>query len=339
MPRILVGVFPAIICPMVRSAHVTSVTSGVPLQLLPLGGKKGREAKMSGAWVVNMARNALGEVQAKVGLDNFTIRDRDFDIRLRKLKLVKKFLVDSNNVQVPDDVKSKLDLGDLNNMTFGYIGRKPTRTEWSDLDDRLYILLRCLPEGAWKDLKIGQLGVYFDGLPFIFLGLALSAVLVCFLVPAALGLHTLDDLDQSAWYMRLAVFYVSAAWALSLGALGACAFLGTRVISDVRGSDKKSGGDSDVNFDITNANLLRTRIVLGVLFAFLLGLPVAGHALNAIFSLMASTSAVFDPKKLFMSDLPMIVLPFVVGFSMNLVLQLMERFVSVIQSFLGSNTR
>jgi hypothetical protein len=72
-------------------------------------------------------------------------------------------------------------------------------------------------------------------------------------------------------------------WLISQGGLGACAVLGTSVIfkaSQDKGVLERS--DSRENIDVTDPNSLSIRVILGTLFAVLLGLPFAVTSLNGL---------------------------------------------------------
>jgi hypothetical protein len=74
-------------------------------------------------------------------------------------------------------------------------------------------------------------------------------------------------------------------WTIAQGGLGSCAYLGTRV------AIKKAQGatESDLirdSADITDINVLKIRIILGALFAFIIGLPVSFRALQMIYESM-----------------------------------------------------
>ena len=79
-------------------------------------------------------------------------------------------------------------------------------------------------------------------------------------------------------------------WILALGGLGACAYLGTSLIAEsCRFSDRDASAPHGLvsqsssphvvttnvaEIDLTDVNLLGTKIIVGILFAFTVGLPV-----------------------------------------------------------------
>ncbi len=144
-------------------------------------------------------------------------------------------------------------------------------------------------------------------------------------------------------------------WILALGGLGSCAFLGTTLISEnarlnttsVLTTQSPSGGQISSEFDLTDRNLILTRIVIGILFAFLLGLSLSSGSLKFIvgqvvegnaFSQSASANTLKSAQE-YAAILGLTLLPFVVGFSTTLILGIMDRFVSSIRTIFGFTSK
>lgn len=128
--------------------------------------------------------------------------------------------------------------------------------------------------------------------------------------------------------------------------MGACAFLGTSAI--LRSfQDIAAAGGSDVSksresIDITDRNFLAIRVVLGTLFALLLGVPFSGRALYELNLALSSIPSDATGTNQLHSDytfLLFIVLPFIVGFSTSLVLTILTRSVAAIETFFGLSAR
>jgi hypothetical protein len=82
--------------------------------------------------------------------------------------------------------------------------------------------------------------------------------------------------------------------------------------------------------DITDRRVLQSRILLGALFGFLFGLPLANSAMKEV------NDALFkEDYTLNVSSLTVVFIPFLVGFSTNLVLTILDRFVAAIRSLFG----
>jgi len=131
---------------------------------------------------------------------------------------------------------------------------------------------------------------------------------------------------------------------MSQGGLGACAFLGTSVITrsaDIAKTQTVPAGDlkeitvSCAISDLTDRNFLKIRIVLGALFGFLFGLPIAHMALHFLFDGIES----YDPNKIGIStqNISLMITPFLIGFSTNLVLVLFSKLIAAIQGLFGVN--
>jgi hypothetical protein len=84
--------------------------------------------------------------------------------------------------------------------------------------------------------------------------------------------------------------------------------------------------------DVTDRNVLKIRILLGCLFGVLLGLPFSNRGLTELnkFMFSESNTGAFDP-----SGFAFIVVPFMLGFSTNLVLAILDRSISTIRTFFG----
>jgi hypothetical protein len=81
--------------------------------------------------------------------------------------------------------------------------------------------------------------------------------------------------------------------------------------------------------------------MLGALFGFLLGLPVANPALHIIYYSIYYNDTNQDAVKAVVSaeNIALMVMPFLIGFSINLVLALFGRFILVVQTLFGISTR
>jgi VIT1/CCC1 family predicted Fe2+/Mn2+ transporter len=166
-------------------------------------------------------------------------------------------------------------------LAFLALLRAPTPQEWSLLDEKLSVLSSYLdPILRWKK-RLTELGAYFRNLPIFFLFFSIVSLLL-----SVGGVIFADLIVPSA----LAFFHAGAIvlWTLALGGLGACAFFGTTLITESAKINTPSGQQSpnsfqlNSEFDLTGRNLLLTRLVVGILFAFLLGLPLSAGSLDFI---------------------------------------------------------
>ena len=174
----------------------------------------------------------------------------------------------------------------------------------------------------------------------------------------ALGLdhfsqYFVDEKHNYTWTGGTVDLLANMLWILALGGLGTCGYLGTSLMSESRrimarisslpntALPNTAGMDGSATpivseIDLTDANLITTRVVIGILFSFILCLPAYKGNLHAI--IMGATGGASDdvsnPQNL-AKDFALTLLPFILGFSTTLVLTVMERFVTAIGSLFG----
>jgi hypothetical protein len=127
---------------------------------------------------------------------------------------------------------------------------------------------------------------------------------------------------------------------------------------------KNSKNASPVEFpeeqaDITDKNILQTRIVLGCVFALTFGLPLSFYSLEGLrhflFPYMAPavatsvtvnlssagtpTGTASSAPTATSADIIWIVAPFMLGFSIHLVISLLNRFIASMRTFFGVTAR
>ena len=110
---------------------------------------------------------------------------------------------------------------------------------------------------------------------------------------------------------------------MSLGALGAVAFIGMNALSV----------QSDVTFDLSNTRLAFLRITLGALLGAVLTLPFGIDAFKQFAFLAANPTAPDDPS--FDTSGLLLLMPFILGFSTSLVILVLNRLVEAVQGFFG----
>lgn len=245
--------------------------------------------------------------------------DKRFIEQLREIKNLKQFLFEQKVRFEPAQLDS-IDLGLLNNLQFDGSGRPPTPEEWRLLDDKISALASYLSDDLRQKIRVRELSIFFDVLPLVFLLATLAAILYRFLYGGFLQKDSL--LFNFSFLLSLIV------WTVSQGGLGACAFLGTRIAT--KRPEKATPDPFAEVADITDESILRIRIVLGCLFGALVGVPIGNIAFDKMGSALYDASVTLSP-----SDFALIVLPFMVGFSTNLVLAILERLIESIRTFFG----
>lgn len=250
------------------------------------------------------------------------ISDERFGAQLKEVQALKKFLFEEK-VQFSHEQIEAIDLGPLNNLTIASRGRQPTDDEWKLLDLKLWALSSLLSEDLRQKVRIRELGVFFGTIPIVFLAISLASLVVLFV-------YTLVFSDQNSVPAVITFLLSLIAWSVSQGGLGACAFLGTRVAIK-RAEGKDVINPSDESADVTNRNVLKIRIVLGCLFASLVGLPISNLAMLQLSNLIFSKS----DTEWNSASFSLILIPFMIGFSTNLVLGLLDRFIISVRTLFG----
>ncbi|SRR5882672_444459 len=257
------------------------------------------------------------------------LSDRLFDDQLNQVKKLKLFLIEE---KVPFDVENSIDINYFNGFRYEANGRSPTKEDWSHLDAIYLALVKSLhaKPGLRRKIRIQELALYFRTLPIVFF--SASAI--------STGLYfELDDIFGRFWFYYPMWTSLIIVWPIFQGGLGACAFLGTSAIIQRRREIKEkerepTSGKMEFDFaDITDKNFLAIRVVLGCLFGFLLGFPFAKYSLDSTFETVRTLNTL--NVKEFAPGL----VPFMVGFSTNLVLTLLNRLVATIQAIFGLSGR
>jgi hypothetical protein len=256
-----------------------------------------------------------------------TISDRRFIENLTQVYKVKQFLFEEK-IRLEKKDLSDIDLEELNNLHYSSAGRTPTVKEWCKLDEKFVNISSHLTDEMRRKLRLYELGMFFKTFPVIFLAISIISVNGAVMLPSLI-----PDIN-SLFRFLLWQLYLSA-WLLSQGGLGACAFVGTSMI--VKTIPKKNSyPSSNIQeiIDVTDKNFLTSRILLGALFAAIIGLPFVSKSMHSITNLFYHDQDKLDP-----TSLPYILLPFIAGFSINLVLTILGRFVLAIEAFFGGSAR
>jgi hypothetical protein len=269
--------------------------------------------------------------EARKNVQCHCICSEQFIRNLDQIRKTKAFLFEEKVNIKPQDV-DQVDLGSLNNLIYDRRGRLPTPLEWRMLDEKLSVLSSYLDSTLKRKIRIRELDFFFGPLPLVLLLLTAVTTVIYF---------TYTLLVKSGGPAATTIFVsVLIVWTICQGALGACAFLGTSVTGTSIAN--KPTGDSqptETSIDITDPSVLKIRVISGSLFAFLVGLPFAYQALSALetaFFGPDTQSPVGDPTNLSTASISWVVfVPFIVGFSTNFVLAVLDRVIAALRNLLG----
>jgi hypothetical protein len=239
---------------------------------------------------------------------NHEINDEYFMRDLTRLKQLRSFLIQET---IPSG--SLPSFGELNLLQYRSEGRAPTAEEWTSVESSTESLFRSMNGPLRRKFVLGEIPSWIATLPLALAATALVALCLAII------------------FTKGPVFLMPPylVWLMSLGAIGAIAFIGMNALSI----------QEDVTFDLTNRRLLILRIVLGALFGLVITLPFGFKYFKQFCDSIwnapeQSTKNVIDSPSLTNQAL-FLLLPFVLGFSTTLVIMIMNRLVDSIQAFFG----
>lgn len=255
------------------------------------------------------------------------INDDRFIKDLNRLKDLRSFLIQEAVVVAASDSRA-LEFGRLNQLQYNMLndgrGRDPTPEEWSQVEWRTRVLFGLLTPALRRRFVLGAVPGMLAWLPLILALVALAALIL------AIKSYNTDFLRMGSIGANALPFYL--VWLMSLGAIGAIAFIGMNALSV----------QEDITFDLTNRRLIIMRIGLGALFGLVLTLPFGFqgfldfcHTIVAGGEPSPAQQAGQSPPPTVTIQALMLVLPFVLGFSTSLVILILNRFVDAVQGFFG----
>jgi hypothetical protein len=239
------------------------------------------------------------EMSAEIG-------DPAFMNQLNQMIALRSFLIKQ---AIP--VTSSRSLVPLNTLRFKRNGRFPTTDEWAELEQQTERLFGLVNEPLRRKFLSSQIPRWVPT----------TAI--------SLGVLAITAFLASEVFTVLIVPVTFLVWVAALGAIGSIAFIGMNALAV----------QDDATFDLTNDKLIILRIVLGALFGTVLTLPF-GDLSYLKFILEAGRTdlpppGVETPKTELLQQAIMLLLPFILGFSTNLVIMILNRFVEAVQSFFG----
>jgi hypothetical protein len=287
------------------------------------------------------------------------VGDRRFWQQLQNLRELKSFLFSEGVVFKEDDLAA-IQLGELDVLAFSQRGRMPSIDEWRQIDAKMNALAKYLDTPLRRKRIFLRLRLYFRTYPLLFLFLAIVSLFI-----TSSSRYFIDG-NQLSPLGTLIDFTGTLMWVLALGGLGAFGYLGTSLMAESRrvamGSmatppAAATSGQSGVaqppvpvitpniaEIDLTDANLIVTRIVVGMVFSFILGFPVfvfsGDYGVSILHMLILGKIVVAgtDIKPGLATIIGLLLVPFVLGFSTTLVLGIMDRFVTAAGNLFGFTT-
>jgi len=212
-------------------------------------------------------------------------------------------------------------LAALGSMRYSTRGRAATEEEWQKLYATSQGVTSQIPSQMLTAFSIWRLRRFFGVVPIVFLIMGIVAL-------EATYLNNANALEHQAWYYFISLAAVLF-WTSALGGLGTAAFFGTSLLAQLASAH---ANDEAKLKEITDYNYLQARLIVGVLFAFVLGLPFGRLSLDT-----ASTSLYDDI--VWNADLVTtamhILAPFLLGFSTALVLAILDRLIEGMKTILG----
>ncbi len=265
--------------------------------------------------------------------------DRDYIRQLLIVRKIKELLV-SEAVDLAEEDRGLVRLGRLNSLRYSKLGNSPPTEAWDELDARLQGLTRYLKDETGelkRKLQVRLAPGFLFWLPLA-MGLLAAFCLCLAVAPPAYSLLPFlfakaspsappPEVIQQIW--RFAAFML---WLIALGCLGSIAFLYVNVLSI----------ETDKSVDVTSPAFLSMRIILGALFGLVIGLPI-GYPYFVNFCLQihdvasASSGAAVTSvaSRIEWSNGVALLLPFLLGFSTPLVLNVLNRCVDGVQTVFG----
>ena len=204
-------------------------------------------------------------------------------------------------------------------MRYSHAGRAASEEEWQKLYTMSQGLFE-LPLETTTAFNISRLRTFFSVLPLIFLIMGVVALETTYLQGFAV--------KGSGWYYFIGLAAVLS-WTCALGGLGTSAFFGTSLLAQLAST---AGKDEAKIKEITDHSYLQTRLMIGVLFAFVLGLPF-GHLSLDTASHVLYNDVIWDAG--LATTVMHILAPFLLGFSTSLVLAILERLIEGFKTILG----
>jgi hypothetical protein len=252
--------------------------------------------------------------------------DSTFVARLTRLVKLRDF-VDRESITIKDGDSEKLTFGQYYSITFNRKGKSVDEEDWKFLEDRSRLLMSYMtPESLRRfELLFAPKALYW--MPIILASVAATSLAIS-VFPQNFALSGLMHLFESpspateAASWRLFGFLV---WCITLGAIGAISFLYVNALSI----------QIDKNVDVTNRNFITMRVILGALFGVVLDLPIGYPGFVDFCDGLAQYVPAHTSGKVDIAGGALLLVPFLIGFSAPLMINILNRLVELIQNLFG----
>jgi hypothetical protein len=245
-------------------------------------------------------------------------------------------------IVIKSEDQDKLEFGINNSLSYNRKGVVVSPPDWAFLEERTRVLMSYMTPDSLRRIEL------------LFAPKALFWVPILLAVVSALALAMSVFPPNSSlldlWSQFLALFGATSAfppaasdqglhvhlqswrlsgflfWGTSLGAIGAISFVYVNALSI----------QIDKNVDVTNKNFVTMRIILGALFGVVLDLPLGYPGVVKFCTNLAEYDAAAQSKS--ETDITggaLLLLPFLIGFSAPLMINILNRLVDAIQNLFG----
>jgi hypothetical protein len=258
------------------------------------------------------------------------ITDDEFQRQLLLLRRTRRFLI-AEGVPAATNAgsESPFSLGRLNlirarsRVFLPERSRPPTLEDWLLLEEKQDGLQRFFNTELQRRFHLQATQRIITGTP-IFLLLVAGIALALAVCPPTMNLNPLSeggtppDVIQAGWR-----FGAYLGWTSCLGGLGAIGFLAVNSLAI----------QDDATFDISNQSLVAMRIVLGALFGCIVPLPFCFPYFKEFTAWVLNGGDVNAGRGV------LLLVPFLLGFSTTLVMAVLNRMISGIETMFGIERR
>jgi len=302
----------------------------------------------------NQARDstATGEISG-ITTPDYRINDKALIDEIKRLKRLRLFLL-SQVVDLKKEAPAMHQLGALNLLSYRKNGRRPFPEEWLKAESAGFALFEIMSPEDRKKFRASEIPFWVGILTMALVLLALTSCVFAMVafstLPDSDSPHLISAVDASAVGASEApaatsTGYASAAasstasskkvqddvfklivvsyviWLVSLGAIGAVAFVGMNALALQR----------DITFEL-NSKLISLRIVLGALFGVILTLP---FGFSTYWEFLAQIRHKPAAGNNIITQTAWLLLPFLFGFSTSLVIAIVNRLNEGVQAICG----